>query len=57
MGSERVKNLQSSASAHPPAYRERIDEVLRTVGLAAESQRRAGALAHGQKQWLELSPE
>jgi urea transport system ATP-binding protein len=36
------------------AQRERIEEVLRTVGLAAESQRRAGALAHGQKQWLEL---
>jgi urea transport system ATP-binding protein len=37
-----------------PAQRQRIDEVLQTVGLAAESQRRAGALAHGQKQWLEL---
>lgn len=37
-----------------PAQRERIDEVLQTVGLAAETQRRAGALAHGQKQWLEL---
>jgi len=37
-----------------PAQRERIDEVLDTVGLAAQSQRLAGELAHGQKQWLEL---
>jgi len=37
-----------------PAQRERIDEVLETVGLAAQRQRLAGELAHGQKQWLEL---
>ncbi len=36
------------------AQRARIDEVLQTVGLAVESDRRAGALAHGQKQWLEI---
>lgn len=37
-----------------PSQRERIDEVLETVGLTAEKERRAGALAHGQKQWLEI---
>ena len=36
------------------AQLERIDEVLRTVGLSEEKERRAGALAHGQKQWLEI---
>ena len=33
---------------------ERIDQVLETIGLQAESQRRAGVLSHGQKQWLEI---
>ncbi|MGO8677489.1 MAG: urea ABC transporter ATP-binding protein UrtD [Limisphaerales bacterium] len=37
-----------------PAQRERIDEVLETIGLSSEKKRRAGALAHGQKQWLEI---
>jgi len=32
----------------------RIDEVLDLVGLRAQRTRLAGALAHGQKQWLEL---
>jgi len=34
--------------------RERIDEVLATIGLSSVRERRAGALAHGQKQWLEI---
>jgi urea transport system ATP-binding protein len=34
--------------------RGRIDEVLATIGLAEAQDRRAGALAHGQKQWLEI---
>jgi urea transport system ATP-binding protein len=34
--------------------RDRIDEVLRTVGLQAEAGRQAGLLSHGQKQWLEI---
>ena len=34
--------------------RERIDEVLHTIGLHAEAQHLAGALSHGQKQWLEI---
>jgi urea transport system ATP-binding protein len=34
--------------------RDRIDEVLRTIGLQAEMKRQAGLLSHGQKQWLEI---
>jgi urea transport system ATP-binding protein len=34
--------------------RERIDEVLETVGLRDKAHTRAGLLAHGQKQWLEI---
>jgi urea transport system ATP-binding protein len=34
--------------------RDRIDATLRTIGLAAEAARPAGALSHGQKQWLEI---
>jgi urea transport system ATP-binding protein len=37
-----------------PAQRERIDQVLRTVGLTDRREWRAGALSHGQKQWLEI---
>ena len=37
-----------------PAQRERIDEVLRTIGLAAKAKAKAGELSHGQKQWLEI---
>jgi urea transport system ATP-binding protein len=36
------------------AQRERIDEVLELIGLAAHRHARAGALSHGQKQWLEI---
>lgn len=34
---------------------ERIYSVLKTVGLGERSHERAGALSHGQKQWLELA--
>ena len=34
--------------------RDRIHEVARVIGLAAELERRAGDLSHGQKQWLEI---
>jgi urea transport system ATP-binding protein len=34
--------------------RERIDQVLDTIGLSGDRDRRAGALSHGQKQWLEI---
>jgi urea transport system ATP-binding protein len=37
-----------------PAQRGRIQEVLETVGLAGKADVKAGALAHGQKQWLEI---
>ncbi|WP_444677901.1 urea ABC transporter ATP-binding protein UrtD [Halomonas sp. E19] len=34
--------------------RDRIDEVLATIGLLALRERQAGILSHGQKQWLEI---
>jgi urea transport system ATP-binding protein len=34
--------------------RRRIDAVLQTVGLAGRAAWKAGALSHGQKQWLEI---
>ncbi len=37
-----------------PARRDRIREVLETIGLASKSDLKAGALSHGQKQWLEI---
>jgi urea transport system ATP-binding protein len=36
------------------AQRERIDEILKTIGLSDQRERLAGLLAHGQKQWLEI---
>jgi len=36
------------------AQRERIDEVLQTIGLSAKATAKAGELSHGQKQWLEI---
>ena len=36
------------------SQRDRIDEVLKTVGLLAKAQTKAGNLSHGQKQWLEI---
>jgi len=37
-----------------PGQSERIERTLETVGLAAERDRPAGLLSHGQKQWLEI---
>jgi len=37
-----------------PAERERIDRTLETIGLVEQAGRPAGALSHGQKQWLEI---
>lgn len=34
--------------------RDRIAEVLATIGLTAQTEQRAGILSHGQKQWLEI---
>ena len=36
------------------AQRERIEEVLETIGLKDHAQAEAGLLSHGQKQWLEI---
>jgi urea transport system ATP-binding protein len=46
--------LSALFSRISPAQRERIQEVLKTVGLTEKAQTKAGALAHGQKQWLEI---
>jgi len=37
-----------------PAERERVEEVLGIIGLKDQIDARAGALSHGQKQWLEI---
>ena len=37
-----------------PAQRERIMEILKTVGLIERADHKAGSLSHGQKQWLEI---
>lgn len=37
-----------------PAQRDRIHEVMKTIGLASKADTKAGALSHGQKQWLEI---
>jgi urea transport system ATP-binding protein len=38
----------------PNGDAERIGEILKTIGLIAHRGRLAGALSHGQKQWLEI---
>jgi urea transport system ATP-binding protein len=37
-----------------PSERDHIDDILNVIGLAAERALLAGALSHGQKQWLEI---
>jgi urea transport system ATP-binding protein len=37
-----------------PSEREKIDEILKTVGLSHRRAERAGRLSHGEKQWLEI---
>jgi len=37
-----------------PVQRDRIHEVLKTVGLTDKAEWKAGLLSHGQKQWLEI---
>jgi urea transport system ATP-binding protein len=34
--------------------RDQLNEILKTINLTAHLERKAGALAHGQKQWLEI---
>jgi urea transport system ATP-binding protein len=51
-GDKRVwPTLQARLSGE---QRERIDEVLRVIGLQAQSGQRSATLSHGQKQWLEI---
>ncbi|MBO0765196.1 MAG: urea ABC transporter ATP-binding protein UrtD [Hyphomicrobiaceae bacterium] len=38
----------------PNGHTERIGAILQTIGLKAQRDRLAGALSHGQKQWLEI---
>ncbi|MGD0815460.1 MAG: urea ABC transporter ATP-binding protein UrtD [Verrucomicrobiota bacterium] len=54
-------SLKGSRSVFPSLFhrtteeqRSRIDEVLKTVGLDGRMAWKAGALSHGQKQWLEI---
>ena len=37
-----------------PAQRDRIFDVLKIINLAGKAESKAGSLAHGQKQWLEI---
>jgi urea transport system ATP-binding protein len=37
-----------------PEQRAQVEEVLKAVGLGGRAQEKAGALSHGQKQWLEI---
>ena len=41
---------------HKPSSteRDRLHDILKTINLGDKAQRKAGALAHGQKQWLEI---
>ncbi len=46
--------LATLAAAFRRAGRDRVDEILDTIGLGPKAHRAAGVLAHGEKQWLEL---
>jgi urea transport system ATP-binding protein len=46
-----LKVLRAKLSS---ADRDRIDEVLTTIGLTSVASQTAGALSHGQRQWLEI---
>ena len=49
------RNTWRTLFARPtPEQRERIAAVLDQIGLATERRKSAGALSHGQKQWLEI---
>jgi len=45
-----------SSLFHKPnsAERDRMDEILKTINLVHQREWKAGSLAHGQKQWLEI---
>jgi urea transport system ATP-binding protein len=59
------ENLELSYAKHKGLYtalrtrrssgdRPEIDELIKTVGLVAKSEMKAGLLSHGEKQWLEI---
>ena len=52
---EGTRSVWSALFARPTQeQRDRIDELLRVIGLADKPQAKAGTLSHGQKQWLEI---
>ena len=51
-GDKRVWSLLTARLSE--RQKERIDEVLETIGLQDNRKQMAGALSHGQKQWLEI---
>jgi urea transport system ATP-binding protein len=52
---EGTRSVWSTLAARiSSSQRERIFEVLKTVGLAERPGQKAGVLSHGQKQWLEI---
>jgi urea transport system ATP-binding protein len=46
--------LASLTACFRPVNRDRLTQLLDTIGLSAKAHRRSGTLAHGEKQWLEL---
>ena len=49
------RSVWSCLFARPTsAQRDRIQDVLKTIGLPHKASEKAGALSHGQKQWLEI---
>jgi len=46
--------FQSLLRRVSPTEREKMDQILSTIGLKDERSRAAGLLSHGQKQWLEI---
>jgi urea transport system ATP-binding protein len=52
---EGSRSVWSALFSHlKPAQRDRIHEVMKIIGLSAKPDTKAGALSHGQKQWLEI---
>lgn len=55
LGLEGRRGVWASLFERPTgAQKDRIQEVLETIGLQKDPSRKAGLLAHGQKQWLEI---
>jgi len=53
---KRHKSIIDSVFSHPSTEEfEQIDKILEKVGLTARKDVKAGSLAHGEKQWLEIA--